>query len=283
LALLLLCVLSAFGQGQQHAAWNLTAEPPSAPPGSTIHIRAAVHIEAGWHLYSASSAAGIPAHFEVSPETLVRVLQTPPKRAFDPVQDAETETYEGDTAFLLEVKVRADAPAGPDELTVSGRYQTCNDKSCVPGKLTGVKVPFTVDPAAPAPSAAIPAGFAEAKPPAAGALSSSAPASEAQGWPAFLLLAFGAGLACIFTPCVFPMIPITMSYFLNQQTGGKRGGLVQAVVFCLGIIVLFSGLGLLVTALLGPVGVKQLGSNPWVNGFISALFIAFGLSLLGAF
>jgi thiol:disulfide interchange protein DsbD len=42
-------------------------------------------------------------------------------------------------------------------------------------------------------------------------------------------------------------------------------------------------LGLLVTALLGPVGVKQLGSNPWVNGFISALFIAFGLSLLGAF
>ena len=79
------------------------------------------------------------------------------------------------------------------------------------------------------------------------------------------------------------MIPITMSYFLNQQSGEKRGGLSQAIVFCLGIIVLFSGLGLLVTAVLGPVGVKQLGSNPWVNGFISLLFIAFGLSLLGAF
>jgi len=79
------------------------------------------------------------------------------------------------------------------------------------------------------------------------------------------------------------MIPITMSYFLNQQSGEKRGGVSQAVVFCLGIIVLFSGMGLLVTAVLGPVGVKQLGSNPWVNGFISALFIAFGLSLLGAF
>jgi thiol:disulfide interchange protein len=74
-----------------------------------------------------------------------------------------------------------------------------------------------------------------------------------------------------------------MSYFLNQQSGEKRGGVAQAVVFCLGIIVLFSGLGLLVTAVLGPVGVKQLGSNPWVNGFIAALFLAFGLSLLGAF
>ena len=273
---------SAFGQGHQYAAWTLTAEPPSAPPGSTIHIRAAVHIEPGWHLYSASSAAGIPAQFQVSPESLVRVLQQPPKRAFDAVQGTDTETYEGDATFLLEVKVRGDAPAGADNLTVSGRYQTCNDKSCVAGKLKDIMVPFTVDPAAPAPSTAIPAGFAVAKPPSPGT-PSAAPASDAQGWPAFLLLAFGAGLACIFTPCVFPMIPITMSYFLNQQSGEKRGGLSQAIVFCLGIIVLFSGLGLLVTAVLGPVGVKQLGSNPWVNGFISLLFIAFGLSLLGAF
>jgi thiol:disulfide interchange protein len=74
-----------------------------------------------------------------------------------------------------------------------------------------------------------------------------------------------------------------MSYFLNRQSGGRGDGVAQAVVFCLGIIVLFSGLGLLITAVLGPFGVVQLGSNPWVNGFISALFIAFGLSLLGAF
>jgi thiol:disulfide interchange protein DsbD len=280
-ALLLLCVLSAFGQGHQYATWTLTAEPPSAPPGSTIRIRAAVHIEPGWHLYSASSAAGIPAQFQVSPESLVRVLQQPPKRAFDAVQGMETETYEGDATFLLEVKVRSDAPAGADNLTVNGRYQTCNDKSCVAGKLKDVAAPFTVDLAAPAPSTAIPAGFAVAKPPSPGT-GAGAQSSDAQGWPAFLLVAFGAGLACIFTPCVFPMIPITMSYFLNQS-GEKRGGVSQAVVFCLGIIVLFSGLGLLVTAVLGPVGVKQLGSNPWVNGFISLLFIAFGLSLLGAF
>jgi len=286
-ALLLLCVLAAllvppiFGQGQQHANWTLTAEPASAPAGSTVRIRAAVHIEPGWHLYSASSAAGLPAHFEVSPESLQRVLQQPPKRAFDAVQGAETETYEGDTAFLLEVKVRAGAPAGKEDITVDVRYQTCNDKTCVPGKKS-FPVAFTVDPAAPAPSTAMPAGFAEANPPATGT-ASAAPASGSQGWGAFLLVAFGAGLACIFTPCVFPMIPITMSYFLNQNSAGKRGGVSQAVVFCLGIIVLFSGMGLLVTALLGPVGVKQLGSNPWVNGFISALFIAFGLSLLGAF
>ena len=79
------------------------------------------------------------------------------------------------------------------------------------------------------------------------------------------------------------MIPITMSYFLNRQSGGRRESIVQALVFCLGIIVLFSGLGLATTAILGPFGIVTLGSNPWVNAFISVLFIAFGLSLLGAF
>ena len=74
------------------------------------------------------------------------------------------------------------------------------------------------------------------------------------------------------------MIPITVSFFLNQ-----RGGLVQALVFSLGIIVLFCALGLGVTAAAGPFGVTQLGSNPWVNGFIALVFGAFALSLLGAF
>jgi thiol:disulfide interchange protein DsbD len=74
------------------------------------------------------------------------------------------------------------------------------------------------------------------------------------------------------------MIPITMSYFVN-----KPGSLKQALTFCLGIIVLFSGIGLVVTAALGPVGVVALGQSPWVNGFIAILFVVFGLSLLGAF
>jgi thiol:disulfide interchange protein DsbD len=146
----------------------------------------------------------------------------------------------------------------------------------VPGGWSGT-ARLTVDPAArfAAPSLA---GYSEAQPPKAGP---AAPAD--QGWAAFLLVAFGFGLASIFTPCVFPMIPITMSYFLNRQSGGRRDGLAQAVVFCLGIVALFSGLGLLATAFLGPFGVAQLGANKWVNGFIAGLFIAFGLSLLGAF
>jgi thiol:disulfide interchange protein/peroxiredoxin len=265
----------------QYATWTLTAQPATAAPGGKLLLRAEARIQPGWHLYAASSPSGIPASFKVGPAALmerVRVLQAKPKRAFDKTFGSDTETFEGQAAFLLETQLAAGAPPGLSEISVQARFQTCSDTQCVPGRWAG-SVNVDVQPGAAA-AVAIPVGFEEAKPAPEGATPS---AGADRGLASFLLVAFGFGLASIFTPCVFPMIPITMSYFLNRQAGGQRDGVTQAVVFCLGIIVLFSGIGLLITAALGPFGIVQLGSNPWVNGFIAALFIVFGLSLLGAF
>ena len=106
---------------------------------------------------------------------------------------------------------------------------------------------------------------------------------QSSGFGFFLLTTFAAGLAAIFTPCVFPMIPFTVSYFINRNSASKRDGIVQAIVFCVGVIVFFTGLGLITKAIAGPIGVVKLGNSPWVNGFIGLVFIVFGLSLLGAF
>jgi thiol:disulfide interchange protein len=269
--------------------WEFTAQPSTAPPGATVLVRATARIESGWHLYSASSPAGIPATFELAPTApadRLQVFQLPPKRAFDPNFGSDTETFENETAFLLEIGLKKDAPAGTAGLPLKLRYQTCNDTKCVPARWSGT-VPLTIDPAATASAPVIPAEY-RPLPLGPARNETSIPSRDqrersSQGLTAFLIVAFGFGLASLFTPCVFPMIPITMSYFLNRKSGGRRDAVMQATVFCLGIVVLFSGLGLATTAALGPVGVKQLGSNPWVNGFIAALFIAFGLSLLGAF
>src|ERR1700751_6137313 len=145
---------------------------------------------------------------------------------------------------------------------------------CVPSKRRGT-VPLTINRALSMPPYQRPAGYTEPKAPPPTSPSSSGAATATESLAGFMAVAFGFGLASIFTPCVFPMIPITMSYFLNRQSGGRRDSIVQAVVFCLGIIILFSGLGLVVSAILGPVGVSQLGANVWVNLFITALFVAF--------
>ena len=234
LFLLFFCI-PLFAQKTEHVAWSLQADPASAAPGSKALIRATAKIESPWHMYSASEPEGIPLSFQFGPPEIVervRIFQMPPKRAFDPNFSKETETYEGEASFIFELQLKSGAPVGPTQLTAKGRYQTCTDTQCVASRYQGT-VALTIDPAAPAP--VIPAGFAEAKPPAPGTSTSGGTATD-QGWASFLAVAFGFGLATIFTPCVFPMIPITMSYFLNKQ-----GGLAQAVVFCLGIVVLFSG------------------------------------------
>ncbi len=268
----------AWAQSAEPSHWSALADNSSAAPGGKALIRVTARIDAGWHLYAASSPSGIPASFKVGPDSVierVRVLQPPPTKVFDQIAGANAEIYTGQAVFLLELAVRRDAPAGVADLKLAARYQTCSDTRCVPGRWEGT-VALRRDPAAP-PAPAIPAGFSEAIAPAAPAAQSDA------GWLAFLLVAFGFGVASVFTPCCFPMIPITMSYFLNRPSGGRRDAVIQATVFCLGIVVLFTGLGLVASASLGPAGVKNLGSSPWVNGFIAALFVAFGLSLLGAF
>ncbi|HUS06920.1 MAG TPA: cytochrome c biogenesis protein CcdA, partial [Bryobacteraceae bacterium] len=172
--------------------------------------------------------------------------------------------------------------------TAQMRYQLCTDKQCLPPRKATATAKLKIDPAAPGAALAIPAGYTEFQPntlaPAGTAAAPVAPQTRREeDLGRFLALAFGLGLAAIFTPCVFPMIPITLSFFLNKEGVTRGESLRQALVFCLGIVVLFSGMGLGIAAILGPFGVNRLGSNPFVSAFIAAVFFVFGLSLLGAF
>lgn len=232
----------------------------------------------------------IPTTIEIedNPAIARAVLYYPAsKRTFDPNFNLDTETYEKVVKFYFKLDLAPDAPAGPREITAKMRYQLCTDTECLPPKRVTAVATLNVDSGAAVPAVAIPAGWTEFKP-AAEPVAAAVPAqtqgqASSQSLTSFLLIAFGFGLAALFTPCVFPMIPITLSFFLNQSGGTRGQALSQALVFCLGIVALFTGLGFGVTAALGPFGVVQMASSPWVNGFISIVFFAFGLSLLGAF
>lgn len=293
-AILLGWTWAATAQRLDPVKWTLAVEPSSAPPGSKVLAHLTAKIDPGWHLYSLSTPKGgpIPTTIRVLDNPAVegfRVHQPPPVRAFDPNFKLDTETYENETTFLLEVQLKKDAPAGEVELTAQARYQACDAKQCLLPVRRTASATLIVDPAASAAGVLIPPAYTLFDPsqpavePPVPAETRTTGAEEVQGMGMFVLIAFGFGLAAIFTPCVFPMIPITVSFFLNKQPGSKSQSVVQAAVFCLGIIVLFSSLGLLTTALLGPFGAQQLASSPWVNGFVALVFLVFSLSLLGAF
>jgi thiol:disulfide interchange protein DsbD len=100
----------------------------------------------------------------------------------------------------------------------------------------------------------------------------------------FLWIAITAGFAALLTPCVFPLIPLVVSYFSNQEGGeSKKTSWGQAVIFGLSIVLIFTLIGALLALILGVAGVSQFASNPFVNLFIGILFIVFGVSLLGMF
>src|SRR5579872_3336149 len=282
---LTLAVGSTFAEKLDPAKWSLEFQPSAAAPGSTVTAHLEAKIEPGWHLYSPTTPAGGPVATTIrladnNAVESFRVFEPKPKRARDPVFNLDVETYEGNPVFLIELGTKKDAGTGPSEVAVEVRYQMCNDRLCLPPVKRRAAAMLTIDAGAKAAAAQIPAEYAEVRP---GTAPPTKTPADSQDLGLFLLTAFGFGLAAIFTPCVFPMIPITMSYFLNRPSGSRRESIVQAAIFCAGIIVLFSGLGLAATAALGPFGIVQLGSNPWVNGFIAAIFLAFGLSLLGAF
>lgn len=292
-----------FGAAPDPVQWTLEPGAQAVAPGGKLLAKLTATIQSGWHVYSPTTPPGGP-----NPTTIgladnpaiasVHIYQPKPERKLDPNFQIETETFQNTVVFLLEIEVKKDAAPGPLDLTAQARYQCCTDTICLPPKRKSATAQVKIDPAAPASAVSIPADYAPADrvpanaPVASGGASApskpGAPPTDAQGLGTFLLTAFGLGLASIFTPCVFPMIPITVSFFLNRRStdnpaGARREGIIHALIFCLGIVVLFTGLGWLAKAVAGPFGVVLLGSSPWVNGFITAVFVLFGLSLLGAF
>ena len=96
-------------------------------------------------------------------------------------------------------------------------------------------------------------------------------------WHIFLLGLLG-GLLAIFTPCVWPIIPMTVSFFLK-----KGGGLKDAVLYGLSIVILYVGLGLLVTILFGASALNEMSTNAVVNIVFFLILVIFALSFFGLF
>lgn len=94
-------------------------------------------------------------------------------------------------------------------------------------------------------------------------------------------LAFGLGFVSLLTPCVFPLIPITVSYFLKRQENEQQNSTLDALIYSLSIVFSFSLVGLLIALLFGASGLNKLASHPILNFLIGILFILFALNLMG--
>jgi thiol:disulfide interchange protein len=117
------------------------------------------------------------------------------------------------------------------------------------------------------------------------ALQSEIAQKSQQGLIPFLIASAIGGLFALVMPCVWPMVPITVNFFVKQGQGkgGRQKATGLAIIYCLSIIGIFTAVGVLCSFFFSASSLQTLANNPWLNLFVAGLFVAFGLSLLGLF
>ncbi len=255
-----------------------------ARAGEVVNVFVKAEMEPEWKIYAVHNVAKgpIPTKITITGDIVGqqgRVVEPEPIVEFDEGFNTETSHHQGTTTFIAPVKLKTDVSPGSYELNVTVLYQVCNDFICYPPNEIEIRTPIVIESGPPRDDRQ--EFIAAATVDAGGNIDLDA-AIEA-GLFHFILLALTMGFLSLLTPCVFPMIPITVSYFTQQGEIEGRNPVKQAAVYTLGIISAFSILGLLLAVFLGASGANQLAANPWVNLFLAALFVYFALSLFGMY
>lgn len=274
-----------FGGAAEKVRFSVAVSPSPARVGEAVDVTVTAEIEHGWHIYSMTPAPGDfapqPTTIELNAPFLTPIgpfRQPTPKREMDDAFTMVVELFEDEATFSRTMRVMEGVSLGEAAVVASVRFMVCDDVTCLP--------PTTVEVAG---VVVIEAGEARAAysatqaPPSAGTKVSQIDAARAKGFLGYLGFAISMGFLALLTPCVFPMIPITVSFFTKKEGLTRAQGLTQALIYCGGIIATFTALGILLAVLFGAASIQGVASNVWVNLLIASVFVVFALNLFGAF
>jgi thiol:disulfide interchange protein DsbD len=242
-------------------------------PGTSFQITVAVNIPAPWHInaHQQTDPTLIPTTLTWDPTpgiTLAPVEYPTGKTMKVSWSDQPVGLYAGPLVFTTKAQVTAAAGGGPLKLAGQLRYQACDDETC----FAPITLPVTTD--------VVVAGTASA--PVAKSDNVLAQKIRAWGWGLALGVVFLWGLGANLTPCVFPMINITVSYFGGSSSERNVGrAFLSALVYCAGIVLTYSVLGL-VAALTGSL-FGALLQSPVVLIGIALLLVTLALSMFGLY
>ena len=246
-------------------------------------------VDAGWHIYDLGPyemGGPMATSFEFTPDGAYTLdggvyALAEAHREFDPIYEMEIGYYEGRAQFAQNVRCKDGAV-----ITVTADWMACNETNCVTGDND-----FSIEVGKSAVSASAPATDNSAKAAAnESKVSAAAPASSGGSLWGYILSAIGWALVALLTPCVFPMIPMTVSFFL-KGSGSAAAGRFRALMYGLFIVILYTvpiGIIILITWLVGgdvvTADIFNWLATHWLPNLIFfAVFMIFAASFFGAF
>ena len=297
-------------------ALALSAQKPVTWSYSTKNINDSIaelvitaSIQETWHLYSQFIPENGPIpttfSFKASGDYALQggVKEGKAHEEYDANFDMVLKYFENQAVFTQRIQ-----RLSTKDFVVKGEleFMTCDDHMCLPPeyidmefKVKGAKVapkkpveeavvtepivtPDTVTESVDTASAVAVSDTAKTETTTTPTTESSSGEKPAQSMWSIFILGFLGGLAALFMPCIFPMIPLTVSFF-TKQSKTKAEGITKAVIYGVSIIVIYVLLGMLVSLLFGADALNKLSTNPWFNIAFFVLFVVFALSFFGAF
>ena len=296
LALCLIPFTTAFAQ-LNPAHWNFNVKELSS---NEVELQFQLKLDEGWHIYSQKSDPNGPIPSEYTFEDNANykrvggVAEPKSHDEFDEIFKCTVRSFSGKVTFRQKIKRNTDKAF---EVKGSMYYQLCNDGSCIAPD----DVPFTFKvPASTMPAneenepemaenvdtaAAEPTVNEESAAPAAEVAAADPESQEPENKKSLLGLFFGAllaGIVTMFTPCVFPMIPMTVNFFMHSSDN-KRKNRRQAWFFGFSIVFIFAVIGGLLSLFFGPTALNFIGTHGIPNLIFFVIFFVFALSFFGLF
>ncbi|MCD8393936.1 MAG: thioredoxin family protein [Bacteroidales bacterium] len=300
LFIVMLAAIGATAQITQPIRWTQEAKMTSANEGK---LTFSVAVDEGWHLYGFNLPEGGPNPTEIKLDAIPGVEwlgdivpSRSPITKVDMVFHLKLSWWDSDVQFTQAFRLTGGATGA----TLSGtvRYQGCNDSSCIPP----TKEAFSVTVGNPKAAAVTPVDTVEEDEAIKAATGSSKPVYSEDGWWApvtfeaedpntnisqaswwyIFIWGFLGGLLALLTPCVWPMIPMTVSFFL-KKTQSRAKSIGDALIYGLSIVVIYLVLGLLITMVFGASKLNDLSTNAVFNLAFFALLVIFAISFFGAF
>ncbi len=270
----LFCTIATYSQFdfQEPVKWKTSIEKINA---EEYYLVLEAKIDDKWHLYSQFSDENGSGQLEIESEQSDSLFVFEGKALESDTRKEYNETFKVTETFFeknatLKQKIKLIKDVEKVEISVYG--QVCKEV-CI---LLNETFTFSI-------SDAVPINSNELK-----IENSSFKKNEVndrekdKGLISLFILSFLGGLAALFTPCVFPMIPMTVSFF-TKQSKNKSAGVKNAIVYGIAIITLYVLLGTVVTAVFGADALNALSTDPWFNIIFFILLVVFAASFLGAF
>ncbi len=241
-------------------------------------------IEKGWHMYSQFTPEGgaLPTEFKFNNlsgnyEVTEKTIESEYKQQYNDVFEIDEYFFEDTVQFKQKVTV-TNKDLSKIELNLF--YQVCTDVCISQDKF----FEFNLKDLTTKEVKAFEEAAADTKTDSTASAPAGNPASkqEQKGLWTIFFISFLSGFAALLTPCVFPMIPMTVSFF-TKQSKSRAKGIKNAVIYGLSIIIIYVVLGTIVTKIFGADSLNALSTNVWFNVIFFVLLVVFASSFLGAF